>query len=83
MASVMAEEAEYYKSMLTAEQIQKLIDQTLADSNIQKAKPFVTPEGKLGFLCGIYTPAGAGLYYQMWDADGNNFTVKCEEHAKK
>ncbi len=82
LAAVMAEEAEHYKSMLSADEIQELIDKTLADENIKKSEPFISPDGKLSFLGGVYTPAGAGRYYHLWTLDGENITVKCEEHSK-
>ncbi len=80
LAAVMAEEAEHYKNMLSAEEIQELIDNTLSDENLKAAKPFIAPNGKLSFMGGVYTPAGAGRYYYLWTLDGENITVKCAEH---
>ncbi|MBQ3255930.1 MAG: S-layer homology domain-containing protein [Oscillospiraceae bacterium] len=80
LAAVMAEEAEHYKNILSAEKIQELIDDTLADENIKAAKPFISPDGKLSFMGGVYTPAGAGRYYHLWTLEGDNITVKCEGH---
>ena len=82
LAAVMAEEAEDYKNMLSAEKIQQLIDQTLGDENIKAAKPFISPDGKLSFMGGVYTPAGAGRYYHLWTLEGENITIKCAEHQK-
>ena len=80
LAAVMAEEAEHYKDMLSAEKIQELIDNTLSDENLKASKPFVSPDGKLSFMGGVYTPAGAGRYYHMWTLEGENITVKCDVH---
>ena len=80
LAAVMAEEAEYYKNLLSPEEIQELIDKTLSDENLKAAKPFIAPNGKLSFMGGVYTPAGAGRYYHLWTLDGENITVTCEEH---
>ena len=80
LAAVMAEEAEHYKDMLSAEKIQELIDNTLSDENLKASKPFISPDGKLSFMGGVYTPAGAGRYYHMWTLEGENITVKCDVH---
>ncbi len=82
LAAVMAEEAEHYKNMISAEEIQELIDKTLDDVNIKGSVPFISPDGKLSFMGGVYTPAGAGRYYHMWTLEGENITVKCAEHQK-
>ena len=82
LAAVMAEEAEHYKDMLSAEKIQELIDNTLSDENLKASKPFISPDGKLSFMGGVYTPAGAGRYYHMWTLEGENITVKCAGHQK-
>lgn len=39
---------------------QDLIEQTLADENIQAAVPFISADGDLSFLASVFVPAGGG-----------------------
>ena len=82
LSAVMAEQAEYYKKILSAEQIQKLIDQTMAEENIKAAQPFINAEGELSFKGSTYSPAGAGRYWYLWTIDGENIVISCEQHKK-
>lgn len=48
---------------------QDLIEQTLADENIQAAVPFISADGDLSFLASIFVPAGGGEVRGLFDLD--------------
>ena len=50
---------------MTAE-LEKLKEDTLSDDNIKSSPLFITPQHGLGFIGGIYTPAGAGYFQESF-----------------
>ena len=48
---------------------QGLIEQTLADENIQAAVPFISADGDLSFLASVFVPAGGGEIRGLFDLD--------------
>lgn len=50
--------------------LDELIANSLADVNINTATPFISPTGDLCSMVGIYWPAGAGWYIQLFNLSG-------------
>jgi len=48
-----------------------LVDQTLADSNVKAAIPYVNKDGDLCIVADIYSPAGAECYPHMLNTSGD------------
>lgn len=61
------------------------VSRTLADENIQKAVPFINPDGGLSFVANIYSLAAGDCYWHLINADGALETVYTEctkDHSK-
>lgn len=43
--------------------------QTFAEENLQAAEPFIQENGKLGFVCLVYVPAGSGRMPSIFDLE--------------
>lgn len=67
----------YWDGMLESESFQEneqlmemsrqMIEDTLADENIQAAVPFLNTDGSLSFLATVYVPAGGGVFQGLFD----------------
>lgn len=55
-------------------------NQTLSDSNVRGAKPWIDENGALQFCGEIYALAGADSYWHCFDEAGYMISVSCQEH---
>ncbi len=76
----------YIDSMFTPDQIgeevyQMIVQQTVAEENISGVRPYINPDGKLGYVANIYSPAGADSYYHLMNYDDGTEADRIECQA--
>lgn len=53
---------------------------TIADNNVDKCRPFVSEDGSLGFVGRADTYAGAGWYTYLFNDSVDGYRIYCDEH---
>lgn len=62
--SELPSESEY----ITEEMITNVVNQTIADENVAEARPYLNANGELCFVVRVYSIAGAGSYWTLFNS---------------